>query len=141
MSDELPIASRKRPFEEQDHAVERDDSAPSNAEAGPSVSPQPSKIKRKKSKANKSVPSPGIVYVSRLPPGMTPQKVKHLMERWGEVGRIYAQKKEREWSTFSENRHDPGAADLEDPYDVQLRSVTNVRSTRRPTIPRRGWNS
>jgi ESF2/ABP1 family protein len=110
MSDELPISSRKRPFEEQDHAIERDEAAPSNAEAGPSVSPRPSKIKRKKSKANKSGPSPGIVYVSRLPPGMTPQKVKHLMERWGEVGRIYAQKKEREWSMLAGIWHDRDAA-------------------------------
>lgn len=45
--------------------------------------------------------TPGIVYVSRVPPGMTPQKVKHLMERWGEVGRIYAQKKDAPPATAS----------------------------------------
>lgn len=45
----------------------------------------------------KSGPTPGIIYISRLPPGMTPQKVKHLLGSHGEVGRIYAQRKEREW--------------------------------------------
>ncbi|KAL7409287.1 hypothetical protein BDY24DRAFT_327226, partial [Mrakia frigida] len=34
----------------------------------------------------------GIVYISRIPPGMTPQKIKHLMGRWGETGKVYAQK-------------------------------------------------
>lgn len=52
-------------------------------------------------KTRKDATSPGIVYVSRVPPGMTPQKVKHLMERWGEVGRIYAQKKDAPPATAS----------------------------------------
>ena len=45
-------------------------------------------------KKRKSASVPGIIYISRLPPGMTPQKVKHLMSRWGEVGKIYAQKRD-----------------------------------------------
>lgn len=40
--------------------------------------------------------SPGIVYISRLPPGMTPHKVRHLMAKWGEVGRVYAQHRDGE---------------------------------------------
>jgi hypothetical protein len=40
---------------------------------------------------------PGIIYISRVPPGMTPQKVRHLMARWGEVGKVYAQKRDGEW--------------------------------------------
>jgi ESF2/ABP1 family protein len=52
------------------------------------------KPKRKKSK--RKAPTPGIIYISRVPPGMTPQKVRHLMARWGEVGKIYAQKKDGE---------------------------------------------
>ena len=43
-------------------------------------------------KPKKKVISPGIVYISRIPPGMTPQKIKHLMSRWGETGKVYAQK-------------------------------------------------
>lgn len=43
-------------------------------------------------KPKKKAISPGIVYISRIPPGMTPQKIKHLMGRWGETGKVYAQK-------------------------------------------------
>lgn len=71
-----------------------------STEAGPSRTSLPSDKpikKRKKQFSGASGPSPGIVYVSRIPPGMTPQKVKHLMERWGDVGRIYAQKRDRGW--------------------------------------------
>ncbi|WVF72366.1 hypothetical protein IAT40_007181 [Kwoniella sp. CBS 6097] len=49
-------------------------------------------MKRKKTKSNKV--TPGIVYISRLPPGMTPQKVRHLMGRWGEIGKVYAQRRD-----------------------------------------------
>lgn len=48
--------------------------------------------KKKKSKARTS----GVIYVSRVPPGMTPHKVRHLMARWGEVGKVYAQSRDGE---------------------------------------------
>ena len=38
----------------------------------------------------------GIVYVSRIPPGMTPAKVRHIFSQFGEVGRIYLQPKDKE---------------------------------------------
>lgn len=31
----------------------------------------------------------GIVYLSRLPPHMKPQKVRHLLSDYGEIGRVY----------------------------------------------------
>ncbi|KDQ07763.1 hypothetical protein BOTBODRAFT_119640 [Botryobasidium botryosum FD-172 SS1] len=31
----------------------------------------------------------GIIYISRIPPGMRPPKVRHLMSAYGEVGRVY----------------------------------------------------
>ncbi|TFK28693.1 hypothetical protein FA15DRAFT_665134 [Coprinopsis marcescibilis] len=31
----------------------------------------------------------GVVYISRIPPGMRPAKVRHLMSGYGEVGRVY----------------------------------------------------
>ena len=31
----------------------------------------------------------GIVYLSRLPPNMKPQKVRHLLEQYGDIGRVY----------------------------------------------------
>lgn len=37
----------------------------------------------------------GIIYVSRIPPGMTPAKVRHIFSQFGEVGRIYLQPKEK----------------------------------------------
>lgn len=33
----------------------------------------------------------GVVYISRIPPGMRPPKVRHLMGAYGEVGRVYLQ--------------------------------------------------
>lgn len=33
----------------------------------------------------------GVVYISRIPPGMRPSKVRHLMSTYGEVGRVYLQ--------------------------------------------------
>lgn len=52
-------------------------------------------LKPKKPSASSSKPkgpTPGIVYISRIPPGMTPHKVKHLMARWGATGKVFAQK-------------------------------------------------
>jgi ESF2/ABP1 family protein len=34
----------------------------------------------------------GIIYISRIPPGMQPAKVRHLMSAHGEVGRVYLQR-------------------------------------------------
>jgi ESF2/ABP1 family protein len=34
----------------------------------------------------------GMIYISRIPPGMQPTKVRHLMSQYGEVGRVYLQK-------------------------------------------------
>ncbi|XP_065839862.1 uncharacterized protein [Oscarella lobularis] len=36
-------------------------------------------------------PTPGLVYISRIPPGMKPEKVKHLMSQFGVVGRVFLQ--------------------------------------------------
>lgn len=33
----------------------------------------------------------GVVYISRIPPGMRPAKVRHLMSAYGEIGRVYLQ--------------------------------------------------
>lgn len=35
--------------------------------------------------------SPGIVYLSRIPPFMQPQKVKVLLSQFGTIGRVYLQ--------------------------------------------------
>lgn len=33
----------------------------------------------------------GVVYISRIPPGMRPAKVRHLMSQYGEIGKVYLQ--------------------------------------------------
>jgi len=33
----------------------------------------------------------GVIYISRIPPGMRPAKVRHLMSSYGDVGRVYLQ--------------------------------------------------
>jgi hypothetical protein len=33
----------------------------------------------------------GVIYISRIPPGMQPAKVRHFMSAYGEIGRIYLQ--------------------------------------------------
>lgn len=33
----------------------------------------------------------GVIYISRIPPGMRPAKVRHLMSNYGAVGRVYLQ--------------------------------------------------
>lgn len=39
----------------------------------------------------KSQEHAGVIYISRIPPGMGPNKVRHLMSAYGEVGRVYLQ--------------------------------------------------
>ncbi|KAF5361578.1 hypothetical protein D9757_011542 [Collybiopsis confluens] len=36
----------------------------------------------------------GVIYISRIPPGMRPSKVRHLMSAHGEVGRVYLQQED-----------------------------------------------
>lgn len=38
---------------------------------------------------NAKVDRTGIIYLSRIPPGMGPSKVKHILSQHGETGRIY----------------------------------------------------
>lgn len=33
----------------------------------------------------------GVIYISRIPPGMRPTKVRHLMSVYGDVGRVFLQ--------------------------------------------------
>ncbi|KAF8966446.1 hypothetical protein BDZ97DRAFT_1657757 [Flammula alnicola] len=36
----------------------------------------------------------GVVYISRIPPGMRPAKVRHLMSAYGAIGRVYLQQED-----------------------------------------------
>lgn len=38
---------------------------------------------------NSKVDKTGLIYLSRIPPGMGPSKVKHILSSYGDIGRIY----------------------------------------------------
>lgn len=40
-------------------------------------------------KSGKKHGTPGLIYFSRLPPGMGPAQIKHLLSAYGEVGRVF----------------------------------------------------
>jgi hypothetical protein len=42
----------------------------------------------------------GVIYISRIPPGMRPTKVRHLMTQYGEIGKVYLQQ-EGEYAMIS----------------------------------------
>ncbi|BGO98820.1 Pre-rRNA-processing protein ESF2 [Rhodotorula toruloides] len=44
----------------------------------------------------KGAKTPGLVYLSRLPPGMGPASVRDLMSRYGDVGRLYLEPANKE---------------------------------------------
>ncbi|TFK56255.1 hypothetical protein OE88DRAFT_1693261, partial [Heliocybe sulcata] len=59
----------------------------------------------------------GVVYISRIPPGMQPRKVRHLMSAYGEVGRVYLQQEGEYMRScpthgFTDRRADPKRAYL-----------------------------
>ena len=49
--------------------------------------------RRKKKKAKVA----GVVYLSRVPPFMRPRKVRHLLSKYGSIGRVYLQPEGRLW--------------------------------------------
>jgi ESF2/ABP1 family protein len=43
----------------------------------------------------------GVLYISRIPPGMSPNKVRHLLSAYGEIGRVYLQQEGKLLAFFS----------------------------------------
>lgn len=41
--------------------------------------------------ADRKTLTPGVVYLSRVPPFMRPRKVRHLLSQYGTLGRVYLQ--------------------------------------------------
>ena len=41
--------------------------------------------------AGRKTVTPGVVYLSRVPPFMRPRKVRHLLSQYGTLGRVYLQ--------------------------------------------------
>jgi len=82
----------------------------------------------------------GVIYISRIPPGMRPTKVRHLMSQYGEVGKVYLQQ-EGECAITSF----PVCSDLFSTSDFQTRrghiSDVNTRRRKNPTLLRDGSSS
>ena len=82
----------------------------------------------------------GVIYISRIPPGMRPTKVRHLMSQYGEVGKVYLQQEgEHVIVSF------PVRSDLFGASDYQTRrgriSDVNTRRRKNLTLPRDGSSS
>jgi len=82
----------------------------------------------------------GVIYISRIPPGMRPTKVRHLMSQYGEVGKVYLQQEgERAITSF------PVWSDLFGVPDFQTRrghiSGANIRRRKNLTLLRDGSSS
>ncbi|KAH9978096.1 hypothetical protein BGW80DRAFT_1285766 [Lactifluus volemus] len=63
----------------------------------------------------------GMIYISRIPPGMQPAKVRHLMSQYGEVGRVYLQKEDakraylrRKYTTTKKPHYTEGWVEFKD---------------------------
>jgi ESF2/ABP1 family protein len=79
----LPSTSKSKPAAEPEpENVENNDDEPLN------TLPKPLQIDSIAS-YNATVDRSGIIYISRIPPGMGPSKVKHILANYGEIGRIY----------------------------------------------------
>jgi hypothetical protein len=80
----------------------------------------------------------GVIYISRIPPGMQPTKVRHLMSQYGEVGRVYLQKEGMTICVHNYIRH-------LNMKRSQIRNVlicvVNTPPLRSHTIPKAGLNS
>jgi len=62
--------------------------------AGPSTKGVQPLTKEELASFNAAQENTGVVYISRIPPGMRPTKVRHLMSGYGEVGRVYLQQED-----------------------------------------------
>ena len=75
------------------HAGEIDDMMDSEGYAGPALPEKVVKPLTPEALAafNTVQARSGVIYISRIPPGMQPAKVRHLLSQYGEVGRVYLQ--------------------------------------------------
>ena len=49
---------------------------------------------------NKRVKNRGICYLSRIPPYMKPAKMRHLLEQYGAINRVYLQPEGKQTSIY-----------------------------------------
>ena len=89
----------------------------------------------KSKKKEKNELTPGVVYLSRIPPFMRPRKVRHLLSQFGSIGRIYLQPEGR--PLVMRSLHVPMTS-------LQTQSFTrggkSSRRTEGEITPRGGWS-
>lgn len=80
-------------IQEDGHAGEIEDLMNNEGYAGPAFSKKTVKPLTPEALAafNAAQARSGVIYISRIPPGMQPAKVRHLLSQYGEVGRVYLQ--------------------------------------------------
>ena len=82
----------------------------------------------------------GVIYISRIPPGMRPTKVRHLMSQYGEIGKVYLQQ-EGEYARISL----PLCSDLFGTSYLKMQkgliSDVNIRRRKNLTLLRDGSSS
>lgn len=80
-------------IQEHVYADELDNMMDSEGYAGPAVSEKTVKPLTPEALVafNTAQARSGVIYISRIPPGMQPAKVRHLLSQYGEVGRVYLQ--------------------------------------------------
>lgn len=83
---------------EDDPAAEIDDLMDSEGYAGPALPDKTVKPLTPEALAafNAAQARSGVIYISRIPPGMQPAKVRHLLSQYGEVERVYLQQEGRQ---------------------------------------------
>lgn len=72
-------------------AEDLEDSAPTDDAA-----PAPTGLPAHLLPTGKKHGSPGLIYFSRVPPGMGPAQIKHLLSAYGEVGRVFLARSAKE---------------------------------------------
>jgi ESF2/ABP1 family protein len=90
VSDPLQVEASGQDSEQEDNVDGLGDGMDADGFAGPKiVKPLTSEALAAFQAAQEKA---GVIYISRIPPGMQPTKVRHLMSQYGEVGRVYLQK-------------------------------------------------
>ncbi|VDC04079.1 unnamed protein product [Peniophora sp. CBMAI 1063] len=92
-SSQAGAASIRPPSDEEDVEAEEEELVEDEADPPEEKTVQPL-TREALAAAQAAAARTGVVYISRIPPGMQPPKVKFLMQQYGEVGRVYLQRED-----------------------------------------------
>jgi hypothetical protein len=94
--DEIPVQERyEEDIEQDDDRDDAEEDVPEGMHPDGFSGPKDMVVKPLTPEAlaafNAAQERAGVIYISRIPPGMQPTKVRHLMSAYGDVGRVYLQ--------------------------------------------------